>query len=90
MEYRFQHHHYCNAEGEGAWGGIKSADHRFCFPGFCLVQRCAVQKRKALPLQIEMMLLSALVKFPPNVRTIPYPVESVQVLAETILAILLG
>lgn len=50
MEYRFQHHHYCDAEGEGAGGRIKSADHRICFPGFSLVQRCAVQKRKTFSL----------------------------------------
>ncbi|EAR6996058.1 ParB/RepB/Spo0J family partition protein, partial [Salmonella enterica] len=37
--------------------------------------------------QIEMVPLSALVKSPLNVRTIPYPVESVRDLADTILAI---
>lgn len=31
-------------------GRIKSADHRFCFPRFSLVQRCAVQKRKRFSL----------------------------------------
>lgn len=37
--------------------------------------------------QIEMVPLSALAKSPLNVRTIPYPVESVRDLADTILAI---
>jgi len=37
--------------------------------------------------QIEMVPLSALVKSPLNVRTIPYPVESVRDLADTILAV---
>ncbi|PEH74447.1 ParB/RepB/Spo0J family partition protein [Edwardsiella tarda] len=37
--------------------------------------------------QIEMVPLSALVKSPLNVRTIPYPVESVRELADTIAAI---
>ncbi|EAU0104550.1 hypothetical protein ACW46_22455, partial [Salmonella enterica] len=37
--------------------------------------------------QIEMVPLSALVKSPLNVRTIPYQVESVRDLADTILAI---
>ncbi|MFJ3458664.1 ParB/RepB/Spo0J family partition protein [Scandinavium goeteborgense] len=37
--------------------------------------------------QIEMVPLSALVKSPLNVRTIPYPVESVRDLADTIMAI---
>ena len=50
MDYRCRHHHNVDAEGEGTGGRIKSADHRFCFPGFGLVQRCAVQKRKAFSL----------------------------------------
>lgn len=37
--------------------------------------------------QIEMVPLSTLVKSPLNVRTIPYPVESVRDLADTIMAI---
>lgn len=44
------HHHVCDAEGERAGGRIKSTDHRFCVPGFSLVQHCALQKRKAFPL----------------------------------------
>lgn len=37
--------------------------------------------------QIEMVPLSALVKSPLNVRTIPYPVESVRDLADTIMSV---
>ena len=37
--------------------------------------------------QIEMVLLSALVKSPLNVRTIPYPPESVREMADSILAV---
>ncbi|HEE0070082.1 TPA: ParB/RepB/Spo0J family partition protein [Citrobacter freundii] len=37
--------------------------------------------------QIEMVPLSALVKSPLNVRTIPYPVESVREMADSILAV---
>ena len=37
--------------------------------------------------QIEMVPLSALVKSPMNVRTVPYPVESVRGLADTIMAV---
>ncbi|MBL9420397.1 ParB N-terminal domain-containing protein, partial [Klebsiella pneumoniae] len=37
--------------------------------------------------QIEMVPLSALVKSPLNVRTIPYPPESVREMADSILAV---
>lgn len=47
MDSRCRHHHVGDAEGERA--GIKGLI-TFCFPGCGLMQRCAVQKRKAFPL----------------------------------------
>jgi ParB family chromosome partitioning protein len=43
--------------------------------------------KAALAAQIEMVPLSALVKSPLNVRTIPYPPESVREMADSILAV---